>query len=468
MNFFKNSNKVLIFLFIMYSMLIALLAVYLRNSRMFNDDKLKISEFVAASFAMASVFVGVTAAILSYKSLRFAQKAEEGQLYIKMMERYSSVEMLNSLQKLGKFGADNKNNLEEAFRKWSSDLSSGDTEAKQIEQARHKIKYFYRDLMQLYQAGYFSKELTKRILNPGGRLLFKNLVLPMEKYRNPFQFEGEFKPFDIFNNELNYEQQLALAGAKKTRTACLIPARYNATRYPGKLLGMLKKEPGISKSVIRATYDNISSMDLFDYVAVVTNSKIIKDEIQTYGGNVIHIEKEYESGTDRIADALGIIDADIIVNVQGDEPFVKKKLLEDLIETVSIQTNDLMVGSLMRLMDNKNDIISSDFVKVVCDKNDFALYFSRNVIPFQKKPECEPSYYEHVGVYIFTRKALLKFPQLNSTPLEQIESVECLRYLENGIPIKMLKTTEHILEIDTEADLALANSLIAEGKLNLI
>lgn len=241
MNIFKSSNKVLILLFVIYSILIALVAIYFRKSGMFDGDKLKISDFIAASIAIASIFIGIVAAILSYKSLQFAQKAEEGQLYIKMMERYSSEEMLTSLQKLGKFWSDNQNNLEVAFKEWNTALTADDTEAKCIEQARHKIKYFYRDLMQLYQAGYFSKDLTKRILNSGGRHLFKNLVLPMEKYRNRFQFEGEFKPFDDFNNELNYEQQLAFAESKKIRAVCLIPARYDASRYPGKLLGLLKK-----------------------------------------------------------------------------------------------------------------------------------------------------------------------------------------------------------------------------------
>ena len=254
---------------------------------------------------------------------------------------------------------------------------------------------------------------------------------------------------------------------KKPKSVCLIPARYDATRYPGKLLGILKKGNGVEKSVIRATYENILSMNLFDYVAIVTNSDSINDEIKKHGGNVIYINKEYESGTDRIADSLDLIDADVIVNVQGDEPFVKREPLVDLINFISTQPDEIMVGSLMRLMDNQSHIRSSDFVKVVCDKDDFALFFSRSIIPFPKKPEFKPSYYEHVGVYIFTRKALLKFQELTPTPLEQIESVECLRYLENGIPIKMIKTPYLILEIDTETDLKMANDLLKEGKLNL-
>ena len=173
---------------------------------MFDSDKLKISDFIAAAIAVASIFIGVVAAVLSYKTLQFTQKAEEGQLYIKMMERYSSEDMLNSLQKLGKFWSEHKNNLDEGLKNWRIALMANDGEAIKIDIARHRIKYYYRDLMQLYQAGYFSRDLTKRILNPGGRHLFKNLILPMEKHRNLYHFEGEYSPFDEFNNELNNEQ----------------------------------------------------------------------------------------------------------------------------------------------------------------------------------------------------------------------------------------------------------------------
>lgn len=255
--------------------------------------------------------------------------------------------------------------------------------------------------------------------------------------------------------------------SSQLRKVCLIPARYDATRFPGKLMSNLQKTPDVLKTVIRATFENISAMGIFDQVAIVSNSRVIQEEIEKHGGNIIFIEKNYESGTDRISDALGSIDADVIVNVQGDEPFVKKQPLQELLEVFDSNQQDVLVVSLMRLMDNATDVASSDFVKVVCDKNDFALYFSRSPVPFVKKKEFTPEYYEHVGVYGFNRRALLMFPEMDPTPLERIESVECLRFLENGIPIKMIKTSEHILEIDTEQDLIHANRLIQEGKLFL-
>lgn len=245
---------------------------------------------------------------------------------------------------------------------------------------------------------------------------------------------------------------------KKPRIICLIPARYDATRYPGKLMTLL-----VNKTVIRYTYENVVSMNLFDYVAVVTNSDVIRDEIEKHGGNVIYMPVNFESGSDRIAAALENLEGDIILNVQGDEPFVRPEPLQDMIGSFNLEQNDNMVASLMRPMDNEDDVRSSDFVKVVCDKNNFALYFSRSVVPFQKKAEPKAVYYEHIGVYGFTRKSLLQFSSLEPTPLERIESIECLRFLENSIPIKMIETPYHIIEIDTEADRIKAEELIRSG-----
>lgn len=246
------------------------------------------------------------------------------------------------------------------------------------------------------------------------------------------------------------------------KIVCLIPARYDSTRYEGKLL-----KPLAGKPVISRTYNNIKQMGIFDEVAVVTNSEDIKNELESHGARVIYIPKEYNSGTDRIADAISAIEADIIINVQGDEPFVRKEPLIDLINCLKEEKNDLVVASLMRAMDDENHINSSDYVKVVNDNKDFALYFSRSVIPMRKNLTPAPTYYEHIGVYAFTRKALITFSQLSATTLEKIESVECLRFLEHGIPIKMVRTDFLILEIDTEADRDRAERLIASGELSV-
>lgn len=251
------------------------------------------------------------------------------------------------------------------------------------------------------------------------------------------------------------------------KVVCLIPARFDATRYPGKLLSILD-DGSKKKSVIVATYERIVSYGIFDEVAVVTNSLEIRSEVERHGGKVIYNNTEHASGTDRIAEAARNIEADIVVNIQGDEPFVEKKPLEDLMAVLKVNSPSVTVSSLMRPMSNAKDIDSSDFVKVVCDKNGFALYFSRSKVPFQKRPSPQAIYYEHIGVYAFVKDALIKFSELPPTLLEEIESVECLRYLENGIPIKMVETEFLILEIDTEADRLNANRLLQKGILQLV
>lgn len=419
--------------------------------------------------AFITTAIGISAAFLAFNSLKFSQNAEEGSLYLKMMERYSSKEMVTALRTLGKFKSENKQNLRAAIFQWKADhiLDPAPEYAIKLEDARHKVKYFYRDLMQMNQANYLNDKLTKRILNAGGRYLFLNLVLQMEPYSNPLQFEGEFGNFSKIHQQLERELTLSIANKKPITKICLIPARYDATRYPGKLLSILD-DGSKKKSVIMATYDRINSYNIFDNVAIVTNSVDIKKEIESNGGNVIYIQAEHNSGSDRIAEAVKDLDADIIINVQGDEPFVEKEPLIDLLNAINIDIDDTMAASLMRPMDNRKHVDSSDFVKVVCNKNNFALYFSRSVIPYQKNSTPEAIFYEHIGVYAFTRKALIDFSALKPTTLERIESVECLRFLENGIPLKMVETKFLILEIDTEEDRKYANKLLSEGKLVLI
>lgn len=252
------------------------------------------------------------------------------------------------------------------------------------------------------------------------------------------------------------------------RKICLIPARYDSSRFDGKLLKkLINKE--IEKTVIRETYERMSSYNIFDEVIVVTNSEEIKNEIVSGGGHVYYSNaQKHESGTDRIAEAVKNIDADIIFNVQGDEPFIAKKPLEDLITLMEREKDDLLVASLMKELVEKEKIESSDYVKVTCSKSGKAINFSRSIVPYPKKELHLAKYYEHVGVYAFTKKALLAFAQLQPTPLEKVESVECLRFLENDIPIKMVETDTFLLEIDTEEDLQHVNNLLAKGTISLV
>lgn len=228
-----------------------------------------------------------------------------------------------------------------------------------------------------------------------------------------------------------------------------IPARYTATRFPAKLMQMLGP-----KTVIRHTYDNTVATNLFDEVIVVTDSEIIFNEIISNGGKAVMSRKEHESGSDRIAEAIADMDVDIVVNVQGDEPFVKKEPLEKLLKVFEDEEGkNVQVASLMQVLTDEKLISDPNYVKVAVDKNMNSLFFSRSVIPYARDKNIAINYYEHIGVYAFRKQALLNFTRWPITLLEAAEKIECLRYLENGIPLKMVITDYMGVEIDTPEDL---------------
>lgn len=233
----------------------------------------------------------------------------------------------------------------------------------------------------------------------------------------------------------------------------MIPARYAATRFPGKLMQILG-----SKTVIRHTYDETVATELFDQVIVVTDSAIIFSEIANAGGYAIMSKNEHESGSDRIAEAAADLDVDIIVNVQGDTPFVKKAPLEKLL--AQFKDDSVSVASLMQVLTDPSEIADNNFVKVVVDKNMDSLFFSRAPIPFIRDSNAPVTYYEHIGVYAFRKQALMDFTQWPLSTLEAAEKIECLRYLENGVPLRMVIAEYIGVEIDTPQDLARAAKLL--------
>jgi 3-deoxy-manno-octulosonate cytidylyltransferase (CMP-KDO synthetase) len=233
----------------------------------------------------------------------------------------------------------------------------------------------------------------------------------------------------------------------------MIPARYAATRFPGKLMQLLADKP-----VIRHTYDATVATGLFDKVIVVTDSDIIYQEISSHGGKAVMSKKEHESGTDRIAEAAESLDADIIINVQGDTPFVKREPLEKLLK--QFDDPSVQVASMMQVLTKQNEIDDPNFVKVAVDKDMNSLFFSRSVIPYPRDKKAPVTYYEHIGVYAFRKKALLDFTKWAVTPLEAAEKIECLRYLEYGIPLRMVIVDYMGVEIDTPEDLEKAGKLI--------
>lgn len=229
----------------------------------------------------------------------------------------------------------------------------------------------------------------------------------------------------------------------------MIPARYSASRFPGKLMKFLGDKP-----VILRTYEAAVAANLFDEVYVVTDSDIIYKTITEVGGKAIMSKKEHECGSDRIAEAVENLAVDIVVNVQGDEPFIDTVSLSKLIAVFKEDfQKKIDLASLKVAMKTTEDIQNPNNVKVITDTNDFAIYFSRSVIPFQRDKDVNVTYYKHKGVYAFRKEALIDFYNTPMTPIEAAEKIECIRYLEVGKKIKMIETSVESIGIDTPADL---------------
>jgi len=235
----------------------------------------------------------------------------------------------------------------------------------------------------------------------------------------------------------------------------MIPARYSASRFPGKLMQDLGGKP-----VITRTYEATVATQLFDSVIVVTDSDIIFKEIESIGGKTIMSIKEHECGSDRIAEAVEFMDVDIVINVQGDEPFIEVDSLRKLIQVFKEDVeNKVDLASLMVNITDDEEIKNPNTVKVILDQKDFALYFSRSPIPFLRDKTVAVKYYKHKGVYAFRKQAILDFYRLPMQVLEASEKLEQLRYLEYGKRIKMVETNVQGIEIDTPEDLERAKKL---------
>lgn len=236
----------------------------------------------------------------------------------------------------------------------------------------------------------------------------------------------------------------------------VIPARYASTRFPAKLMQDLG-----GKTVILRTYEAAIGTQLFDDVFVVTDSVLIFDEIVSNGGKAIMSIREHESGSDRIAEAVADLDVDVVVNVQGDEPFIATEPLAQLIQVFrndNEKKTDL--ASLMREIKDEDEIKNPNNVKVVVDQNGFALYFSRSVIPYPREVNVGVRYFQHIGIYAFRKQALMDFYRLPMKSLEASEKLEQLRYLEFGKRIRMVETAHVSIGIDTPADLEQARKLL--------
>lgn len=232
------------------------------------------------------------------------------------------------------------------------------------------------------------------------------------------------------------------------KVAAVIPARYDSKRFPKKLAYEL-----LGKPIIIAVYDNVKAVKGIDEVIVAADSKEIMEICLKNNAKVVMTSKDHTSGTSRIIEAAKNIDCDIVINIQGDEPLINEEILSPIIkcfedERVEIATIKTKIENDSRLIKDENA------VKVVCDSNDYAMYFSRATIPHKRFDcEMEAKYYKHIGVYAFRKDILLKIEKLKECDYEKIESLEQLRWLYNGMKIKVLETDKFIHGIDTKEDL---------------
>jgi 3-deoxy-manno-octulosonate cytidylyltransferase (CMP-KDO synthetase) len=237
---------------------------------------------------------------------------------------------------------------------------------------------------------------------------------------------------------------------------CVIPARYASTRLPGKPLVLIAGKP-----MIRRVYERACMALLPDKVVVATDDVRVLQAVEGFGGQAILTSAQHVSGTDRLAEAVQHIpQAEIIVNVQGDEPMIPPEVIDRLARAL-LQEPDLQMATLKVVMPEA-DYHNPAAVKVVTDNDGYALYFSRSLIPYLRNHSKQDQVYKHIGVYAYRRGFLLRFAGLAPTLLEQSESLEQLRALENGYRIKVLETDFNGIGVDTPEDLAAVNKIWAD------
>ncbi len=245
-----------------------------------------------------------------------------------------------------------------------------------------------------------------------------------------------------------------------TRVVAVIPARYGSQRLPAKPLAEIAGKP-----MIQHVYERACAAELVDAALVATDDKRIAEAVRAFGGRAVITPESIQSGSDRVAlVAQSLPDADIIVNVQGDEPLLPPKMIDEAIRVV-LDDMRAKVGTLVRKIEHIADLTNPNVVKAVLDRENFCLFFSRSPLPFGRDVDQSAwlhhhTYFKHVGLYAFRREFLLKFTTMTPTPLELTEKLEQLRILENGYKIKAAITEHDSIPVDTEADLARVRSLL--------
>jgi 3-deoxy-manno-octulosonate cytidylyltransferase (CMP-KDO synthetase) len=238
----------------------------------------------------------------------------------------------------------------------------------------------------------------------------------------------------------------------------VIPARFQSVRLEGKPLALIGGRP-----MIQHVYERAAQSTLLTDVLVATDDVRIFDAVSAFGGKAVMTSPDHRSGTDRVAEAAADLAADVVVNVQGDEPFISPRVIDQLVEPFHSEPG-VEMSTLMRPIDNDRDLVDPNVVKVVADLAGFALYFSRSLIPFPRNASPETPAFEHIGLYAYTKAFLTEYSRMPPARLEQIEGLEQLRVLENGRRIRVVETHDHLgLSVDTPADLARAEQFLAKS-----
>lgn len=238
----------------------------------------------------------------------------------------------------------------------------------------------------------------------------------------------------------------------------VIPARFQSVRLEGKPLALIGGRP-----MIQHVYERAAQSSLLTDLLVATDDARIFDAVSAFGGNAVMTSPDHRSGTDRVAEATANLAADVVVNIQGDEPFISPRVIDQLVEPFHSE-RDVEMSTLMRPIDNERDLQDPNVVKVVADDAGYALYFSRSLIPYPRNASPNHPAFEHIGLYAYTKAFLAEYSRMPPARLEQIEGLEQLRVLENGRRIRVVETHDHLgLSVDTPADLARAEEFLAQS-----
>jgi 3-deoxy-manno-octulosonate cytidylyltransferase (CMP-KDO synthetase) len=237
----------------------------------------------------------------------------------------------------------------------------------------------------------------------------------------------------------------------------VIPARYASTRFEGKALADL-----LGKPMIQHVYERASKCETLDRLVVATDDQRIFDAVKGFGGEA-EMTGEHPSGTDRIAEVAGRIAADVLVDVQGDEPLIEPAMIDEAVEPL-LKDDSIDLGTLAYRIRSEAEYLNSNVVKVVMDREWFAMYFSRSPIPCVKSGgwRVDVPAYRHIGLYVYRRYALLNFAQMPPSQLEMLEGLEQLRFLENGYRMKVVETTHESVGVDTPEDLVMVRNMMLD------